>query len=71
MQQLLNFIFQNFWIWAGSMILLYILVNGSIKLLNMFLWHKTLRKCGYPPSPHYTIEGLPSPIKEDDPGDYE
>lgn len=64
--KILEFIFQNFWIWLGAMMLLKLVVDGIVKLVNMILWHKTLRRCGYPPSPHYTIEGLPSPIKEED-----
>jgi hypothetical protein len=56
MIKILNFIFQNFWTWAGSMVILYIIVNFIIRIINACLRHRTLRKIGYPP-PHCDSDG--------------
>lgn len=47
--KILDFIFQNFWIWAGSMAALWIIVHYFVLLINIFLRFFILRKYGYPP----------------------
>jgi hypothetical protein len=64
MINLLDFIFRDFWTWCGAMSLLYILVRYVVKILNSIMWHTTVRRVGYPPSPHFNIEGTYGPIKE-------
>lgn len=59
----LDFIFSSFWIWAGSMALLYILTVFITNILNMFMYHRTIRKIGYPP-PHCAEQTGLSTIKK-------
>ena len=47
--KILEFIFRNFWTWAGAMALLYILTNSIVNLINNFMYYRTVRKIGYPP----------------------
>lgn len=61
----LDFIFSSFWTWAGSMTLLYVLTVFITNILNMFMYHRTIRKIGYPPSHCVGQTGL-STIKEED-----
>lgn len=64
MIEILDFIFTNFWIWLGSMILFYILTRFIVGLINTFMYHRTIRKIGYPPA-HCAKEELFNAIKEE------
>jgi len=50
MIEILDFIFSGFWIWLGFMVLVYILTRFIVSVLNNFMYHRTVRKIGYPPS---------------------
>lgn len=65
MIEILNFIFSSFWIWAGFMALVYILTRFIVGILNTFMYHRTIRKIGYPPSHCVGHSGL-SAIKEEE-----
>jgi hypothetical protein len=59
--KVLEFIFIDIWHWLGSMSILYLTLHYIVNLLNNIMYHRTLRKIGYPPySP-----GESSPIKEE------
>ena len=53
--KLLEFIFIDFWHWAGSMTILYILTH--------FMYFRAVRKVGFPPS---VQNGESSPIKSEE-----
>jgi hypothetical protein len=59
--KLLEFIFIDFWHWAGSMLILYVTLYFIVSLLNNFMYYYTMRKIGHPPCP----DGAQSPIKEE------
>jgi len=50
MIDILDFIFSSFWVWLGFMVFLYILTHFFVGVLNTIMYHKTLRKIGYPPN---------------------
>ena len=61
---ILEFIFRNFLTWLGAMSMLYLITNFFTNLLNNFMYHRTVRKIGYPPS-HCTDNSGTATIKEE------
>jgi len=37
MMELLHFVFSSFWVWAGTVVLLALLVNGTVGLLSVLI----------------------------------
>jgi len=37
MMELLHFVFSSFWVWAGTVVLLALLVNGTVGLLYVLI----------------------------------
>ena len=50
MIEVLDFMFQSFWVWLGCAAILYIITNFIVSILNTYMCHRTVRKVGYPPS---------------------
>lgn len=60
--KVLEFIFIDFWHWAGSMLIIYTTLYFIVSLLNNFMYYHTMKKIGHPPCP----DGAHSPIKSEE-----
>jgi hypothetical protein len=54
--EFIKFIFSNFWIWLGFIIILMAIIKGIYILIIIILRQKILIKHGYPP-PHCDADG--------------
>lgn len=61
--KLLEFIFIDFWHWAGSMLILYVSLHFIVGFLNNFMYFRTIRKIGHPPC---GPNGESNPIKNEE-----
>lgn len=56
MQEYIAFMFDSFWHFVGSMLLLSLLLSGVISMWKTFWRHLTIKKHGYPPT-HCDADG--------------
>lgn len=54
--ELIKFIFSNFWIWLGFVIILGQILTAIVNLVNRILRHANIKKHGYPPA-HCDADG--------------
>ncbi len=66
MWEFLKFIFSNFWIWLGFVIIFGSLLNFIFRIYNRTLRQRNISKHGYPPA-HCDADGdFPKKNDEDD-----
>ena len=62
--EILQFIFSNFWIWLGFVIILSIPLTFIFRVYNRTLRHRNIMKNGYPPE-HCDADGDFPQLEED------
>ena len=68
MVEFLKFVFSNFWMWLGFVIIVGMVLNFIFKVYNRGLRHRNIMKHGYPPE-HCDADGDYPQIKEDETDD--
>ena len=68
MVEFLKFVFSNFWMWLGFIIVLGTILNFIFKVYNRGLRHRNIMKYGYPPE-HCDADGDFPQIKKNDDDD--
>lgn len=62
--ELLRFIFSNFWIWLGTLILIYIPFECICIIIKSLVKRSIILKQGWPPS-HLDADGNWKPVKKE------
>jgi len=65
MVEFLKYVFGNFWMWLGFVIIFGMILNFFFKVYNRALRHRTLMKYGYPPE-HCDADGSFTQINAND-----
>lgn len=66
MKEIINFMFSDFFIWVGFMIIIYIITNAFVVLLNNDMRAITIWFRGYLPSHYNLFNGDENKLSDDD-----
>lgn len=65
MTDFLKYVFSNFWMWLGFVIVFGMILNFIFRVYNRALRHRNIMKQGYPPE-HCDADGDFPEIKDED-----